>query len=292
MSEVNYTRDKLNYISFLLENNWSLNDILRSDSRFNQADLIEAIMQLDNKKIVNDSIDKMYSQTKINADKILIVADSHIGSMVEDRNMFYHLFEFANMKAIYNIVFAGDLIQGETHLENIKYHTSEQLKFIDNIFTLSNGWNYYYLLGNHELNLYYQNKDYYNELQEIIAKHSCVNYLGYENGYISLNDDDIIRIHHSIPYIPNEISRIPNLFTNITFEGHSHSYFKPVDNNGIIGIPPLFIYGFSHVENPGFLEVENLGEAYRITCKTFDQNYNVVTRYNGEDIVVKKLKRK
>lgn len=220
---------------------------------------------------------------KINDNKILVISDTHLGGFEEDKKLIAETLSFAkDKKEIKNIIHAGDIVQGISVCENQtkEKDSKKQLLLTKQLFELINTFaNAYYIYGNHDYRFeYHDNGNIEKELKPL----NKTIIIGKGNGYITLEDNDPIRIFHDSV---KEYEYTHIIDTNLTLEGHHHFY--SVRENNTIYIPALAKIANNILES-GFLIIETTGKEYIIKKYLFNKQYNIIEDSKKELVLKKK----
>lgn len=179
---------------------------------------------------------------KINENKIIFIADTHIGSVFENISYLYQVYEFALENHVKTILHGGDLLQGT--YKNVKkeyQNISMQIKHLIKDYPYSASITNKIVLGNHDFHIIKKNP---NLLKEIKREDFII--LGIKKAYLDWQNS-IISISHSCSKY--HIS-IPNIETLFNFCGHSHKFTIHHDNSIYI---PTLSDDLKDDNNPGFL---------------------------------------
>ncbi len=227
---------------------------------------------------VEQKIKEHYSNNHINSNITLVIADTHIGAYTEDINLVACAYNYAYQHNIKNIIHLGDLVQSTLDTPNIKEKDiDKQLSKSLDIFKSTPDINTHILLGNHD---YYLPVDKYEYLKQELINLKNTIYLGRRYSYISLCDNDPIRLNHNINCLCNELT--PTLPVNLTLEGHHHEYyFEKYNQKNNIFVPQLSNpYGL-----PGFFIVETTGTEFII------KHIGITPQYTLKEKDIKVLKK-
>ncbi len=179
---------------------------------------------------------------KINENKIIIISDTHIGSILENIDYLNMVYEYALKNNIKTILHGGDLLQGT--YKNVAPQFQNMINQIRHLLTI-----YPYhpkitnkiILGNHDFHILKKTPS----LQAELTRKDFI-ILGIKKGYLDWQDI-LISISHTCPKYHIEI---PNLKTLINFCGHAHKFAIHHDNKILI---PTLSDDNKDNSNPGFL---------------------------------------
>lgn len=230
--------------------------------------------------IVESRIKEYYSKNHIDDNRAIVITDTHIGAHTEDIKLVACAYNYAYQNNINNIIHLGDLVQGNLDEHNIKIKEyDKQIEKAKEIFDYTPGLNTHVLLGNHD---YYLPNDYYIYLKQLLDKLNNTKYLGRRYSYITLCDNDPIRLDHYIPCLCNEL--MPKLPVNLTLEGHHHQYaFEKYGIKNNIYLPQLS----SIFALPGFFVLETTGNEFIIKNIRIDTKYCI--KENNELVLKKSI---
>lgn len=165
----------------------------------------------------------------INESKIIIISDTHIGSIYENISYIDAVYEYALKHNITNILHGGDLLQGPYKNVSNKYRDMEtQINHLLEIYPQDASITNQIILGNHDFQIIKREQ----HLLELINRPD-LNILGIRKSYFDWQGN-LISISHKCPKYKVVI---PNLETLINFAGHSHK-FALHDRKGVL-IPTL-----------------------------------------------------
>lgn len=244
--------------------------------------VIYLLLKFDNgiDPLVEQKIKEHYSTNHINDNKALVIADTHVGAYTEDMKLVAAAYNYAYKNNINNVIHLGDLVQSTLDEPNIKEKDMDkQIASAKDIFDYTPGINTHVLLGNHD---YYLPLEKYEYLKQLLINLKNTIYLGRRYSYITLCDNDPIRLEHEIPCCCAEL--MPNLPVNLTLEGHHHQYaFEKYNKKNNIYVPQLSgIYSL-----PGFFALETTGNEFVIKNMGIDTKYNI--KENNELVLKKTL---
>ena len=198
-------------------------------------------------------------QENIDDSKILIISDTHYGSIYENFNYTYDVFNFASANGIHIILHGGDIIEA-----NVKQRREcsiiKQADYFISRYPFDNNINTYAILGNHDYLAINKNQ----RIRDILNSRNDINMLGFKKAYLKWCGY-IISLQHDIEKFK---LNLPINAEYISFKGHSHFYHiseKKKGKNERIYIPPMCsdpVYFVSNpqlkngIVRPGFLTAE------------------------------------
>lgn len=200
-------------------------------------------------------------QEYIGDSKILLISDTHYGSIYEDMRYTYDVFNFAAANGIHIILHGGDII--EANVDQRKgFNSIKQANYFINRYPFDNSINTYAIFGNHDYLAINRNE----EVRDILYSRNDINILGFKKVYFKWCGNTI-SLQHSID---NFKLNLPWNAECISFKGDSHFYHikdKRQGKSERIFIPSLCseeIYYRSRpnikiedrVVKPGFLTAE------------------------------------
>lgn len=165
--------------------------------------------------------DQFVSSADIPYSKVLILADTHLGSKYENLSYLREAYQYAQDHDIHAAIHAGDLIQSTISNVKAKYVDEfRQLEHVIDDYPLLEGMKNYILLGNHDYNTLRKGEEYF----RILKERDDFAFLGFKRAYVTWKGQ-LISICHPVKKYALPISSVEN-FLNI--KGHSHklSYHK------------------------------------------------------------------
>lgn len=165
----------------------------------------------------------------INESKIIIISDTHIGSVYENASYIDAVYEYALKHNIKTILHGGDLLQGPYKNVSNKYRDMDtQINHLLEIYPTDSSITNQIILGNHDFQIIKNDQ----HLLDLINRQD-LNILGIRKSYFDWQGK-LISISHKCPKYKVVI---PNLETLINFAGHAHK-FALHEKKGIL-IPTL-----------------------------------------------------
>ena len=226
----------------------------------------------------NDKLIGALPQLFIPENKILIMSDTHYGSIFEELRYTYEVFEFAKANGIRIILHGGDIIEGNIKRRRGMSSIKQANYFIER-YPYDDGITTHALFGNHDFLAITRNP----EVGEVLSSREDVLPLGYKKAYINFNGT-IISLQHEIE---DYKLCLPPKGEYISFGGHSHFYHvrdKKRWKNEKIYIPALCndkVYLASTTPKtsfndanykPGFLVAEVDDTSINVTNYSFTSN--------------------
>ena len=205
--------------------------------------------------------DKIFSniyQEKIDEPKIIIISDTHYGSINENMTYTNDVFEFARDNGIHTILHGGDIIESDISNKN-RYNNIKQADYFINYYPHDDNIKTYALLGNHDYWAISENE----EIRDVLSSRDDINILGYKKVYLKWVKK-IISLQHNIK---NFRLFLPVYSEVLAFKGHSHvnhvrekkkkiseRIYIPTLSDDITGFVDKSINGTNDwMKKPGFL---------------------------------------
>ena len=165
-------------------------------------------------------------QYNIDDNRVLIMADNHLGNKYEKRKFLDKVYNYAIRNNIRSVFHSGDAIQG-----NIDPKTMDLDRQVDTFvksYPRDRNITTYLLCGNHEFRAFKYGED----MMQYMFSRKDIKYLGFGKAYLNYHNKFISLSH----YISKYYIDIPYTKSFIDFAGHHH-YLK-VDKNQIY-VPTL-----------------------------------------------------
>lgn len=210
-------------------------------------------------------------QINIDDSKILIISDTHYGSIYENLNYTYDVFNFAKVNGIHTILHGGDIIDANVNPKR-GYNPIKQANYFINVYPLDNNIKTYALLGNHD----YLAITKYEEIRDIFSSRNDITVLGFKKSYLNWCKN-IISLQHEIEKYKLNLPTCADL---LSFRGHSHFYHIKEMKNGKcekIYIPPMCDDPVFYLSNPN--PEDGIGKPGFLTAE-IDGNNIVVIYYS------------
>ena len=207
----NYTEMEKALITGLYYQNISIPEICRMlKMEYYEVLYIISKFEKDNQKIIN-----MVACESIDDSKLIAIADTHVGSLLENMEYIHTTYSYARKNKVKKILHLGDLIQSTYKPVSSKYANQEkQIEHLINDYPSLKGIETYIVLGNHDYNTFSKHP----ELLEMVQEREDFHVLGFYKAYIDWRGNIISLSHRTAKYkihIPN----VPRLFD---LKGHSH----------------------------------------------------------------------
>ena len=285
--DTTYEFDKIyNLIKKLIDSNVTIKQIDEACLKLPAYKIIDYLMLYGSNDINNlNAIKNYYTSLKINQNKCLVIADSHIGRLDKNENInskfhnnergLYMAYNHALKNNINNVIHLGDLLEGDSEKTQYRLNTSNQFEYLKNIYPSINNIKTYLLYGNHDYNLIYfngANDKFYkicNNMELIGINYSYINFCNY-----------IIKLSHESKL--SESFRNIDLPYNFELSGHSH-YFNINNKLRLVNIPSLASVSLDQ-DSIGYIEMIN--EENEFLFKFFDQNGNYI---NSKEKILSKI---
>lgn len=220
-------------------------------------------------------------ETFMEEGKVLIISDTHIGSIYENRSFIDSVYNYAISSGIKTIIHTGDLIEGQSRVwDRSKNELESEIGYAISIIPKEVKTKL--LFGNHDFSVF--SAWGYVSLLDLFFKESNLDILGL--GRVILNWNNIpILINH---YISDKMIHFDNAITNevVMLEGHSHLYFaNPL--NRVIKVPSLS----DELKDSTYYEKINLAH-FGYTLVTNHKPYLnfIQSTFLGNDILFKEMR--
>lgn len=168
------------------------------------------------KRLVKDfNVDNYVDYDKIDDSRLLIVADTHIGSRFENIDYIREAYKYAEDHGIHIAIHCGDVIQSTVANVKRDYISEEaQVKHVIEDYPYSVTMKTYVLLGNHDYLSFKKDAKYL----ELLKTRDDFNIMGYRRIYLKWLGSRI-SIYHSVKKF---LFHMPVLPTSLSLCGHSH----------------------------------------------------------------------
>ena len=198
-------------------------------------------------------------------DKILVVADTHIGSMYENFGYIDEAYEFGIKENVSSCLHLGDLIQGM--YDKTAYGLDMQMKMIEEKYPEPDEFITYLLMGNHDYGVFNDSPEY----QRVINNKKGLVDLGYKKIYFEWNGQ-LLSMEHKLKRTDIFIPEYDNLLTLV---GHGHE-LKQKSSLRVKG-PTLSddIMNHSIGQEPGFIILEMDDEYVHVDAYRFGEDRKV-----------------
>lgn len=195
-----------------------------------------------------ESIYDYICQLDIDDRKILIISDTHYGSIYENFSYTYKAFNFAVANGIHIILHGGDILEANVNQKR-GLDGRKQADYFVRRYPSDNGVITYALLGNHD----YLAININGKIRRILQSRNDINILGYKKTYIKWCGN-IISLQHEIDKFKLSL---PVNAECLSFKGHSHFYHVVEKSNRQfekIYIPAMCFDPVYYMSNPQFKE--------------------------------------
>lgn len=234
------------------EENFNFNS-LRENYPFLDYNVLYSILY--STGIYNKYIYDYLCQVNIDDSRILFISDTHYGSIYENMNYTYDVFNFAAANGIHVILHGGDIIEGNINRRR-GMSIIKQANYFINTYPFDNGINTYALFGNHDYLAISRNE----KIMDILCSRNDINMLGFKKAYLKWCGN-VISLQHEIEKFK---LNFPIAAECIRFKGHSHFYHvneKKNRKNERIYIPSMCNDPVCYITNnilvkPGFLTAQ------------------------------------
>ena len=201
-----------NEICTVFEKKYDFDDLKKS---FPHLDHTVLYSVLHSAGIYKQSIYNSLCQAIIDDSKLLIISDTHYGSIYENMDYTYNVFDFATKNGINIILHGGDIIESSIHNKNGLDSKKQAYYFINNFPTDSNITTYA-IFGNHDYLAINENET----VRDILCSRKDINILGFKKAYLKWCRN-VISLQHDIKKYK---LRLPVNADYLSFKGHSHYY--------------------------------------------------------------------
>ena len=277
-----------NILKDLVYNGYSIEQIETMSQQLTSYIIISYLIEFgNNDEIILQAINSYFSSLKINSNRCLIIADTHIGKILDFENPddylnphviyhnelgLYNAYNYALKNSISSIIHLGDLIDGDPVHKSI-ICPKHQVEYLERIYPAINGIETFLLYGNHDYNAIR-----FDDVSDNFAK-LCHNLKIIGVNYSLINFGKYpIKLSHK-KSVCKSIKHV-NLPYDFELAGHRH-IFNIDENSRYINAPALAL---SLQDNSmiGFLELIN--EEDRFIFKYLDQE----AKQKDEKVLLKK----
>ena len=145
-------------------------------------------------------------------DKLLVIADTHIGSMFENFGYIDAAYEFGLKQNVSSCLHLGDIVQGM--YDKTAYGLDMQMRAIEEKYPDIDEFFTYLLMGNHDYGVFNNSPEY----QRVIRNKKGFVDLGYKKVYFDWNGY-LFSMEHKVKQTSIMIPEYDNLLTSV---GHGH----------------------------------------------------------------------
>ena len=150
---------------------------------------------------------------KTEGEKILVIADTHIGSHWENLKYIDEAYETGIKENVSSCIHLGDIIQGSFN-KGLDKPISYQLKTLEKVYPEVSEFETYLLMGNHDFVVFEYDKD----AKILLESKKGLHPLGYKRAYFNWNNY-LFGMDHKIKQIEDDYVIRD---TGLSFIGHGH----------------------------------------------------------------------
>ena len=207
----------------------------------------------------------LFPLLEINDNKILLISDTHFGSIFQNYDYLKRVYEFASKYDYKYILHGGDLMQGDIKpLIDKNISLAKQVRYVVSNYPYDKNIKNYILLGNHDIFIYKNKENTLNKLKE----RDDINLLGIRYAYINWFNY-LISISHYLKKKKYKMD-IPRIETLIKFHGHRHE-LHIMDSHVFLPTLSNDIKTYGENKNyPGFLTAQITDEDLLINSYVFN----------------------
>ena len=216
-------------------------------------------------------------QYTINNDKVLIISDTHYGSVFENMSYTYDAFDFAIANGIHIVLHGGDVLEANVNPQ-IGFDSIRQATHFVERYPSDKSIINYALLGNHDLQAAKEDK----EVMEILSSRDDINLLGFKKAYFKWCQS-IISLQHEIEEYK---LFLPTSAEYLCFRGHSHFYHireKKRGKNERIFIPAMCDNPMQNLANNSYVKSQKIIVKPGFLIAQIDDSSIVVSNYAFDD---------
>lgn len=218
-------------------------------------------------KLSTDEVLALFPFIKIDDNKLIIISDTHLGSIYDNYKYLDLVYDFASKYGYKNILHGGDLIQGDipTTKEGFENVNMQAIDVISS-YPYDKNINNYILLGNHDCHIY---RNMYNSLS-ILKTREDLKLLGIRYAYINWYNH-LISISHHVKKKKYKFD-YPKAESFINFHGHRHE-LHIIESHVFLPTLSDDIKRYNQSPNfPGFLTGEIDGDQVYLNSYIFEDN--------------------
>ena len=184
---------------------------------------------------------------KVDDDKVILISDTHLGSLNENYHYIDLVYNFAIENNINVILHAGDFMQGTVKPVLSSCQIIEnQINYVINNYPMDKSIKNYVLIGNHDYFVFRKSDNIISHFSE----RNDIEFLGYKKVYINWHNY-LISLSH---YLSKYKIDVPRIETLLKFAGHRHELYF---DGSTIHLPTLSddikYYGNNYNNYPGFI---------------------------------------
>ena len=205
--------------------------------------------------------------------KVMLISDTHYGSVYDNIKYAYHAFDFAKANGIKTILHGGDILEGSVRAK-VGYGSEDQAEYFIKNYPHDKDIITKAILGNHD----YMAISSLNKTMDILESREDINILGFKKIFFDWYGKTIGLQHEVKKY--KLCYPAGSFHEDLNFKGHSHAFnIKEYEQQEHICIPALcddpISINTSLVEDenalkPGFLIAEHCENYIMVTHYFFD----------------------
>ena len=267
-----------NILKDMIHNGYTIEQIEDMSQQLTSYIIISYLIEFgNNDEVILQAINNYFSSLKIDSNRCLIIADTHIGKILDFENPddyinpnvifhnelgLYNAYNYALKNGISSIIHLGDLIDGDPVHKSV-ISPKHQVEYLERIYPTIDGIETFLLYGNHDYNAIR-----FDDITDNFAK-SCHNL-------------KIIGVNYSLVYFgkyPIKLSHKKSVCKNIKhvhlpydFELAGHRHIFNIDENARYVNAPALALSLQDNSMIGFLELTN--EEHEFVFKYLDQEAN------------------
>ena len=171
-------------------------------------------------------------QLSLKDNKIMLISDTHYGSVYDNINYANYAFDFAKKENINTIIHGGDILEGNVNIKEDFIPKKQAEWFIEN-YPHDKDIKTYALLGNHDYFAIYESP----KTHTLLKSREDVELLGFKKIYFNWHGQTVGLQHEIKKY---KLCFSFNIHEDLNFRGHSHFYsVRKFDSQEHIFIPSL-----------------------------------------------------
>lgn len=223
----------------------------------------EVLAILNDRKVDAKRIRYELSTCDLKGDKLIALADTHIGSIYQDDDMMNFIYDYAASIGVTDILHAGDLIQSTMRPRNPKLSNEyQQLVYTVDHYPERNGITTHICFGNHDYHTLEKNDDYI----KVLEARKDFDILGFKRAYFTWNKY-LFNLRHEIAGYKLEI---PNYDTQGIISGHRHEPFVHGHDKVMCACSCRDVKNYhDKLSLPGFFELQKVKDNFVIVSHEF-----------------------
>lgn len=226
-------------------------------------------------------------QLNISDKKIMLISDTHYGSIYDNVNYAYYALDFAKKHDIKTVFHGGDVLEG-----NIKDKirdglvSKRQAEYFINNYPRDKDIMTHVVLGNHD----YLALSESSKAKKILNSRDDIDIMGFKKIFFNWKGVNVGFQHNVKNYkLLFDFNLFPSGHEDLNFLGHSHFFhIKECEAQNYIYIPAMCDDPLNKT-NPRFVSYENALKPGFLTVEIFN-NYIIITHYYFEDKQIIKSK--